>query len=95
MKFERLSGELAKVFPTIEEVRAVVKTRKGPKDHARYEVSVEVYTPKDHHAFSEAGYDLSEIFDSLEPKMKRLLSSRSSKVTKSKGLSRRKFVEQA
>ena len=92
-KFERLSGELAKVYPDIEEVRAVVKTKQTAKDHARYEVSVEIYTPRERHAFSETGYSLAAIFDSMEPKMKRLLSSKQSKVTGSKGESRRKLVE--
>jgi hypothetical protein len=46
-KFERLSSELCKVYPFIEEIRAVVKSKKPAKTHARYEVSVEVYTPRE------------------------------------------------
>jgi hypothetical protein len=84
-KFERLSNELCKVYPFIEEIRAVVKSKKPGKTHARYEVSVEVYTPRDRHAFSETGYNLAAVFDSMGPKMKRLLSSRQSRVTKSHG----------
>jgi hypothetical protein len=93
MKFERLSLELCKVFPYIEEIRAVVKSKKASKDHARYEVSVEVYTPKERHAFSEVGYNLAAVFDSMGPKMKRMLSSRQSRVTASHGDSRRKLPE--
>jgi len=90
-KFERLSRELTKVLPTIEEIRAVVKSSNTAESNPRYEVSVEVYTPTQRHAFSEAGFSLTKIFDSMEPKMKRLLSSRSSRVTSSKGMSQRKM----
>jgi len=90
MKFEKLSAELCKVYPFIEEIRAVVKSKKPAKTHARYEVSVEVYTPKDRHSFTETGYNLASVFDSMGPKMKRLLSSKQSRVTSSRGATRRK-----
>ncbi len=93
MKFERLSAELCKVFPYIVEIRAVVKSKKASKDHARYEVSVEVYTPRERHAFSEVGYNLAAVFDAMGPKMKRLLSSKQSRVTATHGESRRKVEE--
>jgi hypothetical protein len=92
MKFEKLSDELCKVYPQIEEIRAVVKSKKPGKTHARYEVSVEVYTPKERHAFSEMGYDIAEVFDSMGPKMKRLLSSKQSRVTSTGGVSPRKRI---
>lgn len=92
MKFEKLSAELCKVYPFIEEIRAVVKSKKPGKTHARYEVSVEVYTPKDRHAFTETGYNLATVFDSMGPKMKRLISSRQSRVT-SKETTMRKGTE--
>ncbi|QQG49182.1 MAG: hypothetical protein HY247_02405 [archaeon] len=94
VKFERLSSELYKVFPFIEEVRAVVKTKKASKTHARYEVSVEVFTPRDRRAFSETGYNLAAVFDSMGPKMKRLLSSKQSRVTATHGESLRKKLEE-
>ncbi|MDV3277381.1 MAG: hypothetical protein LYZ69_02800 [Nitrososphaerales archaeon] len=90
LKFERLSGELAKAFPYVEEIRAVVKSKKPAKSHARYEVSVEVYTPKDRHSFTETGYNLASVSDAMGPKMKRMLSSKQSRVTASSGGSRRK-----
>jgi len=92
MKFEKLSTELCKVYPFIEEIRAVVKSKKPGKTHARYEVSVEVYTPRDRHAFTESGYNLAAVFDSLGPKMKRLLSSKQSRVTSFGGATPRKKV---
>jgi hypothetical protein len=90
MKFEKLSEELCKVYPFIEEIRAVVKSKKPGKTHARYEVSVEVYTPKERRAFSETGYNIAAVFDSIGPKMKRLLSSKQSRVTSTRGVSPRK-----
>jgi hypothetical protein len=93
MKFEKLSAELCKVYPFIEEIRAVIKSKKPGKTHARYEVSVEVYTPKERHAFSETGYNLAAVFDSMGPKLKRLLSSKQSRVTSSHGLSSRRRSE--
>ncbi|HUI23339.1 MAG TPA: hypothetical protein VLY82_02990 [Nitrososphaerales archaeon] len=89
-KFEKLSEELCKVYPYIVEIRAVVKSKKPGKTHARYEVSVEVYTPKERHAFSETGYNIAAVFDSIGPKMKRLLSSKQSRVTSFRRTSPRK-----
>ena len=45
------------------------------------------------HSYVEQGYDLSEIFDGLVPVLKRLLSSKQSKVTKTQGASIRKTRE--
>ena len=90
MKFEKLSAELCKVYPFIEEIRAVVKSKKPAGAHARYEVSVEVYTPKERHAFSATGYNLAVVFDSMGPKMKRLLSSKQSRVTSTRGATLRR-----
>jgi hypothetical protein len=89
-KFERLSLELCKVYPFIEEIRAVVKSKKAAKTHARYEVSVEIYTPRDRHSFTETGYNIAKVFDVMAPKMKRLLSARQSRVTSTHGDSLRK-----
>jgi len=93
MKFEKLSAELCKVYPFIEEIRAVVKSKKPSGTHARYEVSVEVYTPKERHSFSEIGYNLATVFDSMGPKMKRLLSSRRSRLTSTRGATPRKRTD--
>lgn len=92
-KFERLAEELCRVYPFIEEIRAVVKSKKAAKTHARYEVSVEVFTPRDRHAFSETGYNIAAVFDLMGPKMKRLLSSKQSRVTSTHGETRRKQYE--
>ena len=89
-KFERLSADLSKAFPFVEEIRAVVKSKKAKEGHARYEVSVEVYTPKERHAFTETGHNLASVFEAMGPKMKRLLASKQSRVTGAHGESRRK-----
>ncbi len=89
-KFERLSADLCKVYPYIEEIRAVVKSKKPAGDHARYEVSVEIYTPRDRRSFTETGYNLAKVFDVMGPKMKRLLSSKQSRVTSTGGATPRK-----
>lgn len=91
-KFERLSDELCRVYPSIEEIRAVVKSKKPSKSHARYEVSVEIYTPRDRRAFEGSGYNIAKVFDVMGPKMKRLLSSRQSRVTSTGGDSPRKVA---
>ena len=89
-KFERLSSDLCRAHPYIEEVRAVVKSKKATKDHARYEVSVEVVTPRETHAFSGTGYNIAKVFDLMGPKLKRILASKQSRVTASHGESPRK-----
>jgi dihydropteroate synthase len=89
-KFERLSEELCRVYPFIEEIRAVVKSKNSAKVNSRYEVSVEVYTPRDRHSFTESGYNIARVFDIMGPKMKRLLSSKQSRVTSTHGMTPRK-----
>ena len=92
-KFERPSADLCPVYPFIEEIRAVARSKKASGTHPRCGVSVEIYTPRDWHAFSETGYKLATTFEALEPKMKRPLSSRRSRVTAAAGRSYRKREE--
>ena len=89
-KFERLTAALTKAFPYIEEVRAVVKTHRVSPDRARYEVKVEVVTPKERHSYEASGYQLADVIYTMVPAMKKLLSSKQSRVTKSHGDSLRK-----
>src|SRR5438445_1485796 len=83
-KFDRLSSVLTKAFPHIEEIRAVIKTKHISDQRARYEVNVDIYTSKERFAYSETGYDLAAVFESLGVKMKKLLSSRQSRVTRTR-----------
>ncbi|HEV2137706.1 MAG TPA: CBS domain-containing protein [Nitrososphaerales archaeon] len=84
-KFERLSSSLAKAFPYIEEVRAVIDTKKISDQKARYEVSVDIYMPKERFAFSEEGYDLEVVFESLGAKIKKLISSKRTVAARGRG----------
>ena len=89
-KLEHLSADLYRVFPFIQHFRVVIKSTKHSAGRPRYEVSVDIYTPKEVHSFSETGYSLSTSVESLGPKMKRLLSLKQSKVTRTHGESPRK-----
>jgi CBS domain-containing protein len=90
-KFERLATYLSKALPSIEEARAVIKSKDTKGVKKRYEVSINVYTPNQLWAYTEWGYDIAEVFDALGPKIKRLLGSKQSRVTRSHGDTRRKL----
>jgi hypothetical protein len=90
MKLERIGNKLAKALPSIREIRAVVKHSDVGSGRRRYEVSFEVYMSGGMHTFVEEGYDLAEIFDRVDPKLKRMISSKQSKVTRNAGESLRK-----
>ncbi len=90
LKFERMVISLRKSFPTLEEVRAIIKTKEIASDRRRYELSVNVITPRESYSFVEEGYDLPQLFDKLSPEMKRIGGSKQSKVTKWGGRTLRK-----
>jgi CBS domain-containing protein len=76
-KFIRGIKRLERSFPFIEEAAAVIKTySEGNKERRRYEVKVSIITPKRTYAFSEKGWELSQIFDTLANKFKKTLSQR-------------------
>lgn len=76
-KFTRGIKRLERSFPFIEEAAAVIKTfEQGNKERRRYEVKVSIITPKRTYAFSEEGWELSQIFDILANKFKKTLSQR-------------------
>lgn len=90
MKLEHLGRSLTKAIPSIREIRAVVKSRESRSGRRRYEVSFDIYAPALLHAYVEEGYDLSEIFDKVGPRLKRILSEKQSKVTRTGGETPRK-----
>lgn len=90
MKLEHLGNMLTKAVPSIKEIRAVVKSRESGTGRRRYEVGFDVYAPALLHAYVEEGYDLSEIFDRVGPRLKRILSAKQSRVTRSAGDTLRK-----
>jgi CBS domain-containing protein len=74
-KFRKIITLLRKSFPFIEEAKAVIKTfSEGVKKTRRYEVSVSIITPKKTYAYSEKGWELPKIFDSLSDKLKKMFS---------------------
>jgi len=90
MKLDHLGTMLTKAIPSIKEIRAVVKSKETGSGRRRYEVSFDVYAPFLLHSYVEEGYDLSEIFDRVGPRLKRILSAKQSRVTRSGGDTLRK-----
>jgi CBS domain-containing protein len=90
MKLDRIGRKLARALPSIREIRAVVKHRDVGSGRRRYEVSFDVYVSGGMHTFVEGGYDLAEIFDRVDPRLKRMISAKQSKVTRNAGESLRK-----
>jgi CBS domain-containing protein len=89
-KFERIGTALTRSFPFIEEIRAVVKTKRISDSRRRYEVTVNVYSPGATYAYAAGGFDLAKVFEELGLKLKALLASRQSRVTKTQGGTLRK-----
>jgi len=75
-KFVREAKILRKSFPTIQEIRATIKTKKASSGKQRYEVSVSITTPGKVHAYSAGGWSLPMVFDDIGDKMKRLLAKK-------------------
>ncbi|GBC75799.1 Inosine-5'-monophosphate dehydrogenase [archaeon HR06] len=68
IKFERSINFFSKIFPNLLEARALIKPFKGKG----YEVSISMSTTSNLYNFSERGYELSEIFDKILAKIKKL-----------------------
>ena len=80
-KFTRTISLLRRAYPQITEAISTIKTssfgaRRGRK---HYEVVVTVKTPRDLFTYSQKGWDLAEIFDTLSDRLKRLLSQKKSR----------------
>ncbi len=89
-KLEKLGTSLTRSYPSIEEIRAVIKTKQISKSRSRYEVTVAVYTPGGMNAYAAEGYDLAMVFESIGVMLKGLMASRQSKVTRTHGGTLRK-----
>lgn len=76
-KFLKQAKVLYRSFSKIEEIRATIKTKKVTKYRQRYEVDVLIIIRGKGYSYSERGWELATIFDSITDKMKRLLSERS------------------
>ncbi len=79
-KFIRIVNSISRSFPSIEEARSKIKTeeRKG-KERRRYEVSVTIKTTKRVYSYSETGWDLPGIYDTISSRLKRLMSEKPSR----------------
>jgi CBS domain-containing protein len=79
--FKRLAANLSEAMPSIEEARAIIRSKETSGGKTRYEVSINVYSPRHLWAYTESGYDIAEVFEALGPKMKRLLGSKEARAT--------------
>ena len=76
-KFKRIARQLYKVFPDILEVRSVIKTKpKAGGERERYEVTVQIRTPKDSFSYSEQGWELPLVYDLITDRLKRLMTKK-------------------
>jgi CBS domain-containing protein len=79
-KFDKIIRNLTKVYPEVEQAKALIKTIHNPvSNRQHYEVSVRVFSPYRTFNYTELGWDLSKIFDALGSKLIRNLSQRSKK----------------
>ena len=78
-KFLNTVKLLKRVFPEIEEVRAVVKKQNVAGPRHRYEVKVKLTTPYRTLSFVEQGWELPSVYDRLSDRMKKLLAARPSR----------------
>ena len=79
-KFVNAIKSLRRLYPFIEEAKAVIKTfDEGDKQRRRYEVTVTIIIPKRSCSYSENGWELPKIFDAISTKLKRVISQKYSK----------------
>jgi hypothetical protein len=77
-KFKRIVNQLLRVFPDIVEARSVIKSTfsKPGKERGRYEVTVQIRTPKNSYTYSEEGWDLPAVYDIITDRLKRLMTQK-------------------
>jgi len=76
-KFNRIVRQLHKVFPDILEARSIVKSKhKAGKERGRYEVTVQIRTPRDSFSYSEEGWELPQLYDIITDRLKRLMTKK-------------------
>jgi CBS domain-containing protein len=81
MKFMRVIKFFKRSFPQILEAKSNIKTSSKIEKKSRkwYEVDVLIKTPKKTFAYSDFGWELSSIYDSIFDKVKRIVSQKRSK----------------
>jgi ribosome-associated translation inhibitor RaiA len=76
-KFKRIVRQLRKVFPDILEARSIIKSQhKAGKERGRYEVTVQIRTPRNSFTYSEEGWELPLVYDLITDRLKRLLTQK-------------------
>jgi len=75
-KFERVVKRIARSFPELLEARSVIKTFEKTGHRRRYEVEVELITPRRKMSFSSSGWSLPETYDVLQDRMKRVTTQK-------------------
>ncbi|MEM4246413.1 MAG: CBS domain-containing protein [Candidatus Bathyarchaeia archaeon] len=77
-KFTRVVDLLRRSFPDILEARCTIKTSNpvDGKDRKRYEVKAFIYTPRRVFSYSEEGWELPSLFDTLSYRLKSAMSRR-------------------
>jgi predicted transcriptional regulator len=74
-KFKRVVNQLYKVLPDILEARSVIKSKhKAGRERGRYEVTVQIRTPKNSFSYSEEGWELPALYDLITDRLKRLMT---------------------
>jgi len=74
-KFKRTVNHLYRVFPDIIEARSVIKSKfKAGRDRGRYEVAVQIRTPRNSFSYSEEGWELPVLYDLISDRLKRLMT---------------------
>ncbi len=76
-KFETVVKRLARSLPDILEARSVIKTSERTGHTRRYEVKVELITPRKTMSYGLSGWSLPEVFDELSERMKRVTTKKS------------------
>jgi CBS domain-containing protein len=76
-KFKRVVNQLHRVFPDMIEARSVIKSKfKAGRDRGRYEVAVQIRTPRNSFSYSEEGWELPVLYDLISYRLKRLMSQK-------------------
>jgi len=76
IKFMRNAKALRKSFPKIEEIRSTIRTKDISGGRCRYEVNVLIRIAGERYIYSQDGWELPSIFDSITDKMMRLLTKK-------------------
>jgi len=74
IKFMRCAKALHKSLPKIEEIRSIIKMKDISGGRCRYEVDVLIRIAGKRHIYSQDGWELPSIFDSIGDKMMKLIT---------------------